>query len=208
MSGIGFWTTVSGLLNGMIGSGCLVLPVMGLHIHPLVVTIACLAVGAYSHYTGYLMVQHMGEATSIKEALLSHFGHNPMPCKVYTLATWFKFIFFVSFLFNLTCQQINGLLSNSPWWVPVGLALLFIILTSLLQHFNIGEETIAFGIFSIASFVIFIFWVLLTAPSADLESPPPSGEAGGSLYKLIAVLMTTFIMHTLLPQNIIKNPNR
>ena len=112
MTEIGFGATVMGLLNSMMGAGCLALPVIALaHGTPIIIA-TTLLVGVVSMYTAYLIVVHIGTAPSIKEALLYHFDHDPKYLKVYSGGMWIKFIVLCIYFFKLTCLQITGLLGK------------------------------------------------------------------------------------------------
>ena len=65
--------TVIGLVNGMVGSSCLVLHVIGITAGYLTTLWVCLLVGYLSYYTAYLIIVHLGKAKSIKESILAHF---------------------------------------------------------------------------------------------------------------------------------------
>lgn len=59
------------------------------------------------------------------------------------------------------------------------------------------------GILSIASYVIFIGWALVTAPSGDNQIP-----LLGNPFQLAQLLFLAYSVHDIIAQNIIKNPKR
>ena len=58
--------TILGLVNGMVGSSCLILPIIGLTAGWLTTIWVCLLTGYVSYYTAYLIVVHLGKAKNIK----------------------------------------------------------------------------------------------------------------------------------------------
>ena len=102
--------TVLGLLNGMIGTSCLVLPVIGQTAGYITTLWVCLLIGFASYYTAYLIVLHLGKAKSIKECILSHFGNNYSYMRAYGFFMWISFVPLLFGYFRIICIQVDGLL--------------------------------------------------------------------------------------------------
>ena len=58
--------TILGLVNGMVGSSCLILHIISLTAGWLTTIWVCLLTGYVSYYTAYLIVVHLGKAKNIK----------------------------------------------------------------------------------------------------------------------------------------------
>jgi hypothetical protein len=68
---------------------------------------------------------------------------------------------------------------------------------------QIGEETLAYGISSIITYVAFLIWSQVTAPSGEAAVP-----AFGEVIPLASSLMLAYSVATVVSQNIFKNENR
>ena len=62
-------TSIVALVNAMLGGTILVLPLLGKGTGYLLIPVIALYFGVLSGYTTYLMVIHLGECKSIKEAV-------------------------------------------------------------------------------------------------------------------------------------------
>ena len=91
---------------------------------------------------------------------------------------------------------------SSPWVGP-GVLVTLIIAVITTRIFGIGEEILAWGIVSIITYLLFIIWSLVTAPSGPLKVP-----VSGPWVTLTASLMMGYSIHDFLVQNLIKNPKR
>lgn len=98
--------TVIGLVNGMIGGTCLVLPQIGLKTGYLTTIIVCAVTGFISYYTAYLIVLHLGKGKQIKDCILSHFNNDYSYMTGYSLFIWISFMPLMLIYFRIICLQI------------------------------------------------------------------------------------------------------
>jgi O-antigen ligase len=68
---------------------------------------------------------------------------------------------------------------------------------------DIGEETLAYGIASIITYVLFLIWSQSTAPSGEAKVP-----AFGEVIPLASTLMLAYSISNVVAENIFKNQNR
>ena len=98
--------TVIGLLNGMVGSGCLVLPVVALGTGYFTIIWVTIVVGYISYYTAYLIITHLGQGKNIKESILEHFSNDYRYMTGYGFFIWLSFVPFLVAYFKIICVQI------------------------------------------------------------------------------------------------------
>lgn len=194
--------TIFGLLNGMIGSTILILPLIGIETGYITTLIVCLSTGGVCYYTGNLIVVHLGKAKNIKESILHHFDQNYYYMMAYAFIIWCSEIPILAMYFNLICLQIEGLIGHYDWISSVVFLGLFIG-TIVVLYFDYGEETMGIGVLSIVAAIVFISWSHFTAPAGEKTVP-----AFGNPYMMISSLVLGYSVHDFLAQNIIKNPQK
>ena len=129
--------TTLGLLNGMIGTSCLLLPIIGLTVGYLTTIWVCILIGSICYYTAHLIILHLGKAKDIKECILEHFGHNYSFMTAYSFIMWISFVPTVIGYFRIICLQIVNIAGyQSPWIAPaVAIFLFFLVLLVRNLHF-------------------------------------------------------------------------
>jgi amino acid permease len=122
-------TTVVGLVNGMIGGTCLVIPYMGIKTGWAMSIVICLIIGWISYYTAYLIILHLGKGTQIKDCILTHFDNDYRYMTGYSFLIWLSFMPFMLIYFRIICLQIEGLMGyHSDLVGPlVAIGLIFLI---------------------------------------------------------------------------------
>ena len=105
--------------------------------------------------------------------------------------------------FRLICIQLLGLIGHDGWAIGPLVFLGLLVIIIFIRYFHIGEEALAFGIFSIFMYLVFIVWVLFSAPEGDKQL-----TNDGDPVQFASILMTAYAIQFVFPQNIIKNPNR
>lgn len=194
---------VIGLINGMIGGTCLVLPLIGIRAGYLTTIFVCVITGFVGYYTAYLIVLHLGNSRNIKDCLLIHFNHDYRYVVAYSLFIWLSFISFLLIYFRIICLQIQGLMGYHAHWVAPAVALVLIIAIIIIRVYHIGEETLAYGIISIVGYIGFLIWAQITAPMGPRQVIPH-----GDPIELTSALMMAFSVHGFLAANIIRYPKR
>lgn len=81
------------------------------------------------------------------------------------------------------------------------MALLVLIMVVRVMH--VGEETLAYGIVSIITYVAFLIWSQAAAPSGEASVP-----AFGEVVPLASTLMLAYAVTNIISENIFKNENR
>lgn len=195
--------TIIGLLNGMVGGICLVLPQVGLGAGWGMSIFICLITGCISYYTAYLIVLHLGSGTQIKDCILSHFSNNYKYMTGYSFLIWFSFMPYMLIYFRTICLQIEGLIGHhTDYTAPlVAAGLLVIIIVVRIKH--VGEETLAYGIISIIGYILFIIWAQFSAPQGPKTVPTFVEPVA-----IASTFMMGYSIHDFLLANIIKNPDR
>lgn len=89
----------------------------------------------------------------------------------YSFFIWISFIPLLVSYFRIICLQIIGLLGYDAGWIAPSVSVFLVVVILLVRNYQIGEEILAFGIVSIVTYVFFIGWALLTAPSGPKTIP-------------------------------------
>lgn len=104
--------TVLGIVNGMIGGGIILLPLMSMHSGYVTTIIICLVTGYICYYTAKLLVIHLGKEKDIRRAILVHFNYDKKYLKGYSFIIWLSFIPCFFSYFRVINLQIQGLLGG------------------------------------------------------------------------------------------------
>lgn len=99
-------TTVMGIVNGMIGVNCLVLPTIGLSAGYLNILWTCSLMGYVCYYMAVLLVTHMGKSKNIKECVLAHFRGDYNYMVGYSVINYLAFLPSLFGIFRILCLQI------------------------------------------------------------------------------------------------------
>jgi hypothetical protein len=198
-------TTVVSMVNGMMGSNSLILPVLGLTSGWFTSIWTCLLAGYLLYYTAELIITHLGQSKNIKHSILAHFDNNYKYMSAYGIIIWVSFTPFIISGFNIICSEINGLVGYQSNWVTLTVLIVVVIATIVSRIFHWSEELMALGILGSVLFVLFEVWAIITAPSGP-NTVPISGA--GSPFNTISILVAALEIHDFLAQNIIKNPRK
>jgi amino acid permease len=102
--------TVVGLMNGMIGGVILVLPLSSLQAGYIFTILAILFSGAFSFYSCYLSIKHLGDQKDMNYSMQAHFG-TKIAKIIYDIVVWGGLLLGSMFYFSLVCiqwQSITG----------------------------------------------------------------------------------------------------
>jgi amino acid permease len=97
--------TVVALMNGMIGGVILVLPVSSHQAGYIFTIIAIIVSGAFSFYSCYLSIKHLGDQKDMNFAMLVHFGNYKIAKIVYDIVVWLGLFLGSMFYYGLVCLQ-------------------------------------------------------------------------------------------------------
>jgi amino acid permease len=93
------------MVNGMIGGFILILPVDALNAGFVYSLIVIIVIGAFSYYSCYISIAHIGDQKDLDYAMFNHFGKSYIIKVIYDL-TVFSNLLFIGFLyFDLICIQ-------------------------------------------------------------------------------------------------------
>lgn len=153
------------MVNGMIGGLILILPVLALNAGYLLSFIVILLTGLFSYYSCYLCVIHMGDQPDLDFAILRHFNGNKAMKVFYDLCVWSNLMLIDMLYFELIMMQWEGLVYHEeyPIFNPVSNAVALFGLVFVLKYFEFGASVMAYGIISIATYLLFLIWVVSTS---------------------------------------------
>ena len=98
--------TTLGLVNGMIGSGVLVLPVVGISAGIFTTIWITLVIGFMAYYTADLFVLHLGRGKNMRESIEAHFKFDYKYMVGYSFCIWLSFVPFMLGYFRLIVLQV------------------------------------------------------------------------------------------------------
>ena len=88
-------------------------------------------------------------------------------------------LFGLIFFFDLIVQQWIGLLGYSLA-IPLGNTGFLFVLVIFLNYFHLGPKLMAYGLISILAYIVFLIWLLASAPSGS-ETIPLFGTGAVSM---------------------------
>jgi hypothetical protein len=161
--------TVVGMVNGMIGGLILLLPVYALDAGYILSFIVIFLTGAFSLYSCYLCVIHMGDQPDLDFAILRHFNGNRKVKIFYDLCVWSNLILIDILYFELIMMQWKGLIGEEQYPIinPVVNALVLFALVFVLKYVELGASVMAYGIISIITYLLFLIWVVATSDQGN-----------------------------------------
>ena len=161
---------VIAMVNGMIGGIILVLPLLALTAGTLVSFFVILVTGAFSFYSCYLCVIHLGNHTDLDKAILHHFNQSKFMRISYDFLVFINLSFLLMLYFDLIVEQWDGLVPYSIA-IPIVNAFVLLGLVFLLNYFHFGAKLLGYGIISIIGYCIFLIWLLASAPGGSEVMP-------------------------------------
>lgn len=172
--------TVLSLVNGMIGGLILILPVLTLSAGYLTALGVILVTGFFSYFSSKLCVLHVGGADDLDEALQQHFGSLWLR-RLYDVCVWSNLLLIGMLYFELIVLQWVGLAPPHHYTLlnPLLNAALLLALLLLAKFRGMGASLMAYGVVSIASYLIFLAWVVATRPSGSSSAEFRAVGEGG-----------------------------
>jgi len=158
--------TVVGLMNGMIGGVILVLPVSSYQAGYLYTILAIIFSAAFSFYSCFLSIKHLGDQKDMNYAMQAHFGSKAAKI-IYDIIVWLGLLLGSMFYYSLICIQWESLTGSDSVAIPLANAGFLFILIFVLKYLDFGESLMAYGIVSIFSYMIFLIWVISSAPKSS-----------------------------------------
>lgn len=149
------------LINGMVGSTILVIPILTLTTGTFISFVVILLTGFLSFYSCYLYIQHLGNHSDLDKAMYYHFWNSKAVKVFYDFVIFFNILLVLIVYFELICQQWEGLLPYNVF-NPIGNAIGLFILILLLKYARFGAHLLGYGLISIIMYCIFLIWILIS----------------------------------------------
>ena len=127
--------TVIGMINGMIGGFILILPVNALNAGWVFSLLVILLIGAFSYYSCYLCVIHLGDQKDLDYAMYVHFNKNRLVKIVYDLTVFSNLLFLGFLYFDLICLQWEGIVGKESVANPLSNTAVLFVLIFVLKYF-------------------------------------------------------------------------
>ena len=194
---------VIGMVNGMIGGLILVLPLLALQAGTIVSAAIIFISGTCSYYSSMLCVKHLGPYSDLDEAITKHFNHNRVIKILYDIVVFVNLSLLLVVYFELIVQQWEGLF---PYSIanPITNYFALFALVFFMKYFDFGASLLAYGIFSIIGYCIFLVWMFLSAP----EGPNQMPKVGSGGISMAASMGQAFAIQTFFIPILRKNKNQ
>jgi amino acid permease len=170
---------VLSLVNGMIGGLILILPVLALQGGYLSTFFVIGITGLFSYYSAKLCVLHIGNSSDLDMAIYKHFDNSKKMKVFYDLCVWANILLFCMLYFELITIQWIGLAAPHRFTqtnAVLNAILLFVIVIAM-KFYDFGANLMAYGVISIASYLVFLGWVVMSQESTGI---PAEYKAVGS----------------------------
>lgn len=99
-------------------------------------------------------------------AMQAHFGSKAAKI-IYDIVVWLGLLLGSMFYYSLICIQWESLTGSDSVAIPLANAGFLFILIFVLKYLDFGESLMAYGIVSIFSYMIFLIWVISSAPKSS-----------------------------------------
>lgn len=180
------------IVNGMIGGLILILPVMALEGGWLMTLLVILMTGFISYYSCYLCLIHTGKEPDLDVSIEKHFWGSKKIRVFYEICILSTLLLIDILYYELIVLQWIGLAPPHEY-TPVNPLINFValfILVLVIKFKEFGATLMAYGIVSIAAYLLFVTWVV------GSEEPKNDGKSlqlfGGSGIDLAAALGQAF----------------
>jgi hypothetical protein len=194
------------LVNGMIGGLILILPVMSLESGWLLTLIVVLVTGFISYYSCNLCLIHTSNESDLDIAIYKHFGNNRAIRIFYEACILSTLILIAVLYYELIVLQWIGLAPPHEY-TPINPLINFVVLIIaifIIKFKEFGASLMAYGIVSIAAYLLFLTWVV------GSEDVKPDGKELGVINSngidLAAALGQAFAIQSFFIPVIKKNP--
>jgi hypothetical protein len=136
--------------------------------------------------------------------MLVHFNYNQAAKIIYDIFVWLGLLFGSMFYYGLVCIQWQSITGKTSVLIPILNAIFIFFLIFVLKYFDFGASLMAYGIISIISYMIFLIWVLASAPSGHISWTP----IGTNLYSFGSAMSLAFAIQAFFIPVIMKNPKK
>ena len=134
---------------------------------------------------------------------MAHFKNDGRYLSAYNIFTAIAEFPIFAIYFQLILLQLEGIMGFQPSWLAPVAAILILVYIVFSRYFHLGEETLAYGLFTIIAYLIFLAWCQVTAPQG-----PHSVPLFGNPLQSSDTIMFAYSIRTVLTQNIMKHPDR
>ncbi len=164
--------TVVAIMNGMIGGVILVLPVSSHQAGYVFTILAIIFSGGFSYYSCFLSIKHLGDQKDMNYAMQAHFGNHRIAKIIYDVVVWLGLLLGSMFYYGLICLQWESITGRQSIVIPLLNTAVIFFLIFVLKYFDFGASLMAYGIISIFAYMIFLIWVIASAPSGQTNWKP------------------------------------
>jgi hypothetical protein len=170
-------TMVFVMVSGMVGTSCMVIPLVGLTTGWLTTLWINAVVAFFLYYTASLIITHLGKGKGMKDSILSHFNNDYKYISAYGFIIWLSFVPFIFLSTRIICLELQRYLGWGSWELGIIFSLSMITITILARVTHFAEETMAFGLVAFFSYLIFLIWAQITAPAGSNTVPQTGSPA-------------------------------
>lgn len=180
--------TIVALVNSMIGSAILILPILFLENGLLLSLVIVIVTGLCACYSNLISLSHMADTEhDFKDTIVRH-NKNTSNFPWYVLSIYISTEFIFELYFNLIMKQWTGLLYRVTWILPylpfITLASI-ILITLAIKKMHLGVTLMALGVVSVVFAILFYFWVFFSRPEGHRDFPLIKADTPGSLIGLM-----------------------
>ena len=178
---LGMGTTVISLVNGMIGGSILIIPKIALEGGWAMTLLIVVVTAFFSYFTCFVTMIHLGDQRDLDHTIQRHFNGNRPLKWLYDFSVWSGIFLAMVLYFNLIVIQWEGLVPPYEYIIynPIINGVFLLAWVVLLKFFEFGAHIMGYGIVSIVAYLVFLVWVIVTAPGGGTSFPAVgSGIAG------------------------------
>jgi len=160
------------LVNGMIGGLILILPVLAIQGGYLSTFLVIGITGLFSYYSAKLCVLHIGNSSDLDVAIYKHFDNSKKMKIFYDLCVWANLLLVAMLYFELITIQWIGLVAPHRFTQTNAIlnAFFLFVIVIAMKFYDFGANLMAYGIISIASYLIFLGWVVMSEEDFGVQT--------------------------------------
>jgi sodium-coupled neutral amino acid transporter 9 len=162
--------TVVALMNAMIGGTVLVLPLLFLRAGLVPSVIATIITGLINYNACRICLKHLQNDKDLPDCIYRHTKSRVYP-KIYDTAVYISLQLILLLYFSLVIEQWNIIMNRISYITTLINGVLVFILVFVMRKFDMSVSLLGYGILSIFGYMIFLVWLLASAPSGTNKFP-------------------------------------
>lgn len=194
--------TLVALMNAMIGGTILVIPLMFLSAGLIPSIIITVLTGIINYWSCKICYDHLRDDPDLPTTLQKH-TKRILYSKLYDMMVYVSIQLILLLYFNLVVKQWEAILLRKSPLIVILNGILCFILVSLMGKFKFAVDLLGYGILSIAAYMVFIAWLLWSAPAGNHTYP----VATWNFAELCDTLSTAFSLQGVFIPILRKNTN-